>query len=72
MQPLLKCDEDLEVTERSNSNGDFLFVLNHSQEKKEFVLPYDACNLVTGDEYFKGKGIMISGKDAMILRQERL
>ncbi len=67
VQPLLKCDEDLEVTERSNSNGDFLFVLNHSQEKKEFVLPYDACNLVTGDEYFKGKEIKISGKDAMIL-----
>ena len=55
------------IVQPSQTNGDFLFVLNHSQEKKEFVLPYDACNLVTGTEYFKGKEIKISGKDAMIL-----
>ena len=68
IKPVLECDEDVEVTERSSEKGRYLFVLNHSNEEKQITSPGSVTDLMNGTEYAAGDTISLKEKDVKILR----
>lgn len=68
IKPVLECDEDVEVTERSSEKGRYLFVLNHSNEEKQITSPGSVTDIMNGTEYAAGDTISLKEKDVKILR----
>ena len=68
IKPVLECDEDVEVTERSNEKSRYLFVLNHSNEEKQITSPGSVTDIMNGTEYAAGDTISLKEKDVKILR----
>ena len=68
IKPVLECDEDLEVTERSSEKGRYLFVLNHSDAEKQIKAPESMKDIISGTEYVAGDMVNLKGKDVKILK----
>ena len=68
IKPVLECDEEVEVTERSSEKGRYLFVLNHSDEEKRIKSPGSVTDIMDGTEYAVGDTITLKEKDVKILR----
>ncbi len=59
----------MEITERVNSNGHFLYLLNHSEQVQSCVIPYSANELISGSEFKSGQTLSLQPRDVMILKQ---
>lgn len=70
IKPLLEASEYIEASERSNQNGTFLFLLNHSDQQQKCEVPYKASNMFTDEEYAQKQTIELQPKDVMILRKK--
>lgn len=64
--------EGVEAVRRKNDNGVFLFLLNHSEETKEVIVPSDSVDIITGKSYHSGNCIPMEKKDVVILQTEGL
>ena len=71
IKPVLECDEDVEVTERSGENGRYLFVLNHSDAEKQIKAPGSVTDIISGAEYAAGDTVNLKGKAVEILKIKR-
>ena len=71
IKPVLECDEDVEVTERSGKNGRYLFVLNHSDAEKQIKAPGSVTDIISGAEYAAGDTVNLKGKAVEILKIKR-
>lgn len=69
--PILSTPEDIEVTKRINENGEFLFLLNHSEEKKVVVLDGSYQELISGRSYELGEQLELDKKDVGILLKRK-
>lgn len=58
----------VEATIRENNKGRFLFLINHSTEKKEVILQEDAFDMLKGIEIKKGTKILLDMGDVEIYR----
>lgn len=66
--PVMEAPSQVEVTQRENENGKFLFILNHSNEAKEILIPYTGVDLITAKTYQKNQKIELTSKDVLILK----
>ena len=69
IKPVIECDEEVEVTERSNEKGSYIFVLNHSEAEKQIKTPALMTDILSGKEYKAGEKITLNAKDVMILKR---
>ena len=69
IKPVIECDEEVEVTERSNEKGSYIFVLNHSEAEKQIKTPDLMTDILSGKEYKAGEKITLNAKDVMILKR---
>ena len=56
----------VEVCERQNEEGKFLFFLNHGREDAELTLEKAGIWIQKGKPYEKGAKIWLKGKDVMV------
>ncbi len=56
----------VEVCERQNREGRFLFFLNHGREDAEVTLEKDGVWVQEGRGYKKGEKVLLKGKDVMV------
>ena len=67
VKPVIEEQDNLEVTERVNENGRFLFLLNHGEEEIHVGLEYDGTELTTGKVYKAGEKVILTHKDVKII-----
>ena len=70
-EPLAEPREDLEVTQRCNENGSFLFFLNHGTETRTIIVKESGTELLTGNEKKAGEEITLPPKDVAIFYSRR-
>lgn len=58
----------IEVTERKNQNGTFLFFLNHDTEEHEIALNHAGTNILTDKVYQTGDGMKLPAKGVSIIQ----
>ena len=61
----------LEVTQRCNENGSFLFFLNHGTETRTIIVKESGTELLTGNEKKAGEEITLPPKDVAIFYSRR-
>lgn len=69
VKPVLVTPELVEASTRENENGRFLFLLNHSEEKKKVDLQGTCKDILTGIKY-QDNTITLEAKGVSILRYE--
>lgn len=57
----------VEVAERKNQAGTFLFLLNHSEAAAGLTLQRAGRDLITGDEYAANDPLHLSGRDVAVI-----
>lgn len=70
INPVVNGPEGVEATIRCNSNGEFLFLLNHTPEEKDIVMEKDGKDLITGKCYNKGEELKLSATGVAIVQRE--
>lgn len=60
--------ENVEVTIRSNENGNFMFLLNHSSKSTGITLEYEGTSMINGVSYQHGEGLTLPGYGVEILQ----
>lgn len=68
ISPIMEVPSEVEVTQRENENGKFLFILNHSNETKEILIPHYGTDLITGKAYKEKQKIQLESKNVLILK----
>ncbi|MCM1174939.1 MAG: beta-galactosidase [Blautia sp.] len=68
VEPLMDTPELIEVTQRRNANGVFLFFLNHDTEAREIPLPFAGTDILTDTSYRIGECLKLAAKGVAILR----
>lgn len=71
LEPLAEPQEELEVTQRCNKNGSFLFFLNHGTEARTITLKEDGTELLTDIEKKAGEEFVLLPKDVAIFYSRR-
>ena len=66
---VLKTPEGVEATERFKGEHSYLFVLNHKNEKAEFILKEDRTDLLTGTRYTAGQTVSMNAKEVLLLEK---
>lgn len=66
--PLVSADDMVEATVRENENGEFLFLLNHSDDKKAATVPKAGTDIISGRAFDRGEKISIAPKDVIIIK----
>jgi len=69
IKPVAKTPEGIEATARYNENGEFLFLLNNTQEKKEIVMEEAGTDLLTGKAYAKGDTLTLEKYGVAIVQR---
>lgn len=69
VEPLCGMTDGLEVTERENEKGRYLFFLNHNEEAVTVRVEGDMQELLTGETYESGRELRIEPKDVRILKR---
>jgi len=64
--PIKDIPEGVEITQRKGPNGRFVFVLNHSGERRNLVLPGQILDLLTEEKV--GPNLMLSANGVLILK----
>lgn len=68
IKPVITPQKNLEATKRSNKNGEFLFLLNHSEEIMHVILAEDGRDLLTGENRKAGEELLIPQKGVSVLK----
>lgn len=68
IEPLMETPELVEVTQRRNQNGTFLFFLNHDTEAHEISLPCAGTDILTDAAYQPGGCLRLPAKGVAIIR----
>ena len=68
IEPLMETPELVEVTQRRNHNGTFLFFLNHDTEAHDIALPYAGTDILTNTAYQPGECLRLETKGVAIIR----
>lgn len=69
IKPVAKTPEGIEATVRYNDNGEFLFLLNHTQEEKEIVMEEAGTDLLTDKVYAKGDTLTLEKYGVAIVKR---
>lgn len=69
IEPTLRC-EDVEATRRVSSQGEYLFLLNHSTDRKIVTADRDYVDLLSDVRIAAGEAIEIGGRDVRILESQ--
>lgn len=69
IEPIINTPEHIEVTKRCNSNGTFLFFLNHG-EKSDIVLNCGGTDILADAVYHDGATLTLEANGVMILQQK--
>ena len=69
IKPVAKTPEGIEATARSNENGEFLFLLNNTQEEKEIVMEEAGTDLLTGKAYAEGDTLTLEKYGVAIVQR---
>ncbi len=64
----METPEAVEVTERTNENGTFLFFLNHEDQSHDIILNHAGADILTDMSYKKGNTLTLPAKGVAILR----
>lgn len=67
VEPLVKAHGELEVTERVNENGSFLFLLNHAVVEHRVCLPKSGTDMLTGRLYESEEEVVLEAKGVAII-----
>ncbi len=65
--PIMCTEEHIEVTERTNGNGTFLFLLNHDTQNHTVTLNRAGVDILTDRAYQTGEGLNLAAKDVAII-----
>lgn len=68
IEPTMETPEAVEVTERTNENGTFLFFLNHEDQSHDIILNHAGADILTDMSYKKGNTLTLPAKGVAILR----
>lgn len=68
MEPILEVEHGIEVCERFQNDRSILFVLNHTEEEKQFTVKEERKDLLGGNIVKAGTTISIAPKDIKILK----
>lgn len=71
IRPIIDTPDCIEVTKRSNANGDFLFFLNHDTDSYTITLNCSGRNILTDDVYQTGDTMTLAAKDVAIIQAAR-
>ncbi len=71
VKPIIEEQDNLEVTERINENGRFLFLLNHGEKEIHVELEYEGMDLITGKAYKTGEKVILVNKDVKIIWEKK-
>ena len=66
--PIMHTREHIEVTERTNENGTFLFILNHGTQSHDIILNRPGTDILTDKKYRAGDDLLLAAKDVAIIR----
>lgn len=66
--PIMRTREHIEVTERTNENGTFLFLLNHGTQSHNITLKQAGVDILTDKEYQVGDDLVLAAKDVAVIR----
>lgn len=69
IRPVAKTPEGIEATARYNDNGEFLFLLNNTQEEKEVVMEEAGTDLLTDRVYAKGDTLTLEKYGVAIVKR---
>lgn len=67
--PIMDTPATVEVTMRSNTNGSFVFLLNHGEETYETTLPFAGTDLLTDTAYAQNDAITLKAKGVAIIKK---
>lgn len=59
----------VEVTERTDGDAVFVFILNHNDDEATVTIPYAAANLLDGDSFEANTTLTVKAKDILLLRK---
>ena len=68
---VIQTPEGVEATVRENTNGKFIFLLNHSNEEKDIPMGDNYVEVITGRGIKVGESLRLGGKDVAILKEEK-
>ena len=68
IESVMQTSEGVEVTIRENTNGKFLFLLNHTNEEKDVLMGDNCVEVITGRGIKVGESLRLGGKDVAILK----
>lgn len=69
IRPVAKTPDGIEATARYNDNGEFLFLLNNTQEEKEIVMEEAGTDLLTDQVYAKGDTLTLEKYGVAIVKR---
>lgn len=68
IKPAAKAPAGVEAVERVRNHEHYLFLLNHSEEQKEVIVPEESTDLLTGTAYHKEDSLTLAAKGVVILK----
>ena len=70
IRPIIDTLDCIEVTRRTNANGDFLFFLNHDEKSHDLKLNCAGRNILNDVTYHNGDTLTLPAKDVAIILTE--
>lgn len=67
IRPIIGTPNGIEVTRRRNTNGTFLFFLNHDTESHDIKLNCSGTDILTDTAYAEGDTLTLAAKDVAII-----
>ncbi|MCI8484227.1 MAG: beta-galactosidase [Lachnospiraceae bacterium] len=71
VKPTAETPDGIEAVRRVREQEEYLFVLNHSEETKEFTVSKKGKELITGKEYQREEKMTLPAKGVGILKSQR-
>lgn len=68
VEPVIHTQNGVEATLRVNDKGKFLFLINHSSENRDVVMPFDAFDLLNEVDVKEGATVLLVDKDVKVYR----
>lgn len=62
--------EGIEAVRRKTENGEFLFLLNHTEQTIEFNIQEESVDIITNQKFSCGQKVSLEKKDVMILEKK--
>ncbi len=69
--PIIDTPDCIEVTERTNANGTFLFFLNHDEKSHDIKLNHAGTNILNDVAYRDGDTLTLPAKDVAIILTDK-